>query len=95
MANTVEGQSRTCLSWNGYPVVVLQERDGRTVHFHGVLVGPRGMGHATALRVIDESFNEVVSACPGEWNYDQLLDKLKARGFEEILASEWWEHLAL
>lgn len=89
--NSSETQSRKTALWNGRPVVVLQEMDGNVYNYHGVVIGPEGMSIDDALFALDTAFHRAKLRGGDEWNYDDVLDEMKAAGFEEVLAAEWWE----
>lgn len=100
MPNTLRTQSRKAALWNDRPVLVLRERDGRDCRYHGVWIGPAGMTVAHALVKADRAFRKAVrdnrnkEEGGSDWNYDDVFENLKAAGFEEIRAAEWWEHHA-
>lgn len=91
MANSIQGQSRKVKLWKNRPVIVLQEMDGHEYYFHGVMIGPKGMTLAKALKALDKCYLAAVKADPEEWNYDDVIANMKKAGFEEVLAAEWWE----
>lgn len=91
MANTLDKQERTVSLWQGRPVIVLNESDGHTVHFHGVMIGPKGMQYDEALHKLDAAFAAGVKKGGEEWNYDDVLEEMKDAGFTEVLAATWDE----
>jgi len=94
MANGINKQPRTIALWGGRPVVVINESEGREVHFHGVMIGPTGMDYETALNFLDQAFADAVAKGGEEWNYDDVISEMKDAGFEEVLAAVWDEENA-
>lgn len=95
MPNGIKGQSRQVALWNDRPVVVLMEDEHGEQYYHGVMIGPAGMSVRAALKKLDAAYRRAVRKAGDEWNYDDVLAEMKAAGFEEVLAAEWWEHRAL
>jgi hypothetical protein len=91
MGNEHRQQCRQVALWNDRPVITLNESFGRDRIVHGIVLGPRGMSFATALRRLDEVFRAAVVAESEEWNYDDVIQRLSAEGFEETRPAEWWE----
>lgn len=94
MANTTDRQPRRAALWNGRAVGVINETDGDEVHFHGLMVGPPGMGYAEALYRLDRAFAAGVRTGGGAWTYDDVLGAMTAEGFEEVRAGVWDERHA-
>jgi hypothetical protein len=94
MANSTdkESQGRNIALWNNRPVVLIQEEEDGEYYFHGLMVGPAGMDYQTALKLLDDAYIEARKSGGDEWNYDDVLAAMKAKGFEEILAAQWWEN---
>lgn len=92
MANTMDNQPRDVALWNGHPVVVINESDGSDTYFHGVMIGPVGMEYDEALAKLDQAFSDAVKAAgDDDWNYDDVIEGMKAAGFEEVRAAVWDE----
>ncbi len=91
MANTVKTQPRVIALWNDRPVVVLLEEDGRETHYHGIMVGPTGMDYDQALRLLDIAADRVEAVDPDGYSWDDVIERMKAAGFEEVRAAVWYE----
>jgi hypothetical protein len=91
MANADQKQPRKLDLWHGRSVITLNEQFGRERLLQCIVVAPRGMSHIDALQRMDELFREAVEADPEEWTYEDVLQRLVAAGFEEIVAADWWE----
>lgn len=91
VANTVKTQPRVIALWNDRPVVVLLEEDGRETHYHGVMVGPEGMDYNRALRLLDGAAESAEAADPDSYGWDDIIERMKAAGFEEVRAAVWYE----
>jgi hypothetical protein len=91
MANTIASQTRNVAPWDGRAVIVIQETDGDEYRYHGVMVGPPGMLIEDALARLDAAYIDGREKGGEDWNYDDVIAEMRAAGFEEVLAAEWWE----
>jgi len=68
---------------------VLLDRDGSDVFFHGCVTIPKGKDDADVARIY-----RAVAEAKEDWNYDDILDALKAEGFKYVPAAQFWEDSA-
>ncbi len=81
--------------YHGRIYITLQDMDGSDVFPHGIAVAPPSIRtKEQALREIDAAYFRAVDANPEEWNYDDVIQQIKAAGFDHIDCAHWIEHEA-
>jgi hypothetical protein len=81
---------------NGRWYSALFDEDSAGVHFHGVVVAPALFRTALDVkRAITEALDAAVREDRDEWDYGDVLNKLKERGFEYIQCIDWVEGKAM
>jgi hypothetical protein len=60
---------------------------------HGLWLAPEGMSEAEAHALLNDSFRQIVLSNE-EWNYDDVIDAIKAKGFDCIQPAFWLEEQA-
>ena len=71
--------------------VLLEEEDGN-IYPHGIVVAPLCMTHEDARKRIDDAYRMAVETNPETWNWEQVLLRIEAYGFQFIECGYWVEH---
>lgn len=77
--------------FHGCYLVALYDLDGRDIFSHGLVAAPEGWTEAQAVKAVDDAYDSATAACPDEWNYDDVFDYLRARGFQDVVPATWVE----
>lgn len=79
-ANFIAADDDKVSTINGRLPIIVADGDG-DAYIHFLALAPPGMGLPQANEVIEELLGEV-KAASDEWNYTDLEEALKVRGFE-------------
>lgn len=72
-------------------LVTLTDNTDRPSLLEAVLETPDGLSDEQITDVVTEVFETVRSANPDEWNYDEVVAALEAKGFRRREFVEWTE----